>query len=346
MPRSCLLRILLLVLLLEAAAVAQVGRLPRPAFALQSGVEGGSAVRLSWSEPDGPPPQRRKLLRSTTDLRTTLDSRAFPIAALEVERANAYLDSAPPQGVELFYRVKLVYPDGRAVYSTVASIALKAPPLSRLQRPHLLIDKAALVLTVFDGETAWRRFPIALGANPVVRKLHQDRASTPEGRYQISGVQPRATYYKAYDLDYPNAVDRARYGVLGASGGLPNPRPSIGGEIQIHGRGITSHWTWGCIALRDGDMDILFSRPEIALGAPVTVVGWELELADLECERALSREQKQRVTEHLVASRLASGRSGDDWSSGLCKLQSRNGLTVTGMFDRATRRLLEREGVL
>ncbi len=334
-----------LLLLLSGPTNAQVGRLPRPAFPLQTAVE-GSAVRLTWSEPEGPAPKRRQLLRSTTDLRATLDARAFPIAILQVETPGRFDDPAPPQGVDLFYRVKLVYPDGKAVYSAVAPAVLKASPLPKLQRPHLLVDKSALVLTVFDGETAVRRYPIALGANPTGRKLHQDRASTPEGLYKISGVQPRATYYKAYDLNYPNAVDRARYNALGATGGLPSPRPSIGGEIQIHGHGITGHWTWGCIALRNEDMDGLFSHPEIALGVPVAVVGLELELADLECERGLSQGERRVVMEHLVASRLASGRSDNHWIYGLCKLQSQNGLMVTGMFDRATRRLLEKQGVI
>lgn len=30
--------------------------------------------------------------------------------------------------------------------------------------------------------------------------------------------------------------------------------------VQIHGGGIKDDWTWGCIALRNGDMDELFSR--------------------------------------------------------------------------------------
>lgn len=339
--------LLLSLLLLGLPSAAQIGRLPKPAFALQATVEGGESIRLVWNEPEGASPRSRQLLRSTTDLRATLDGRLFPVAAFDLGASRGgFLDEAAPQGVELFYRVRLVYPDGKAVYSAVAPVTLKAPPLPTLRRPRLLIDKSAYLLTVFDGEQAVRRFPIALGANPVGRKLHQDRASTPEGFYTISALQPRATYHRAYDLNYPNEVDRARYNVMAASGGLPNPKPSIGGEIQIHGFGITGNWTWGCIALRDADMDLLFSHPEIARGVSVTVVGLELDLADLQSERTLTSAQREAVMEHLVASQVASGRTPTHWLYGLCKLQAHNGLMVTGVFDRATRRLLEKQGVL
>ena len=44
---------------------------------------------------------------------------------------------------------------------------------------------------------------------------------------------------------------------------------------------IHSNWTFGCMALRDSDMDELFSHSEIAAGTPLWIYGGELSRADL-----------------------------------------------------------------
>lgn len=152
--------------------------------------------------------------------------------------------------------------------------------LGPLYDPVLWVDKNNYTLTVFDGDQVAKVYPIAMGKKPKNRKLHQDNASTPEGFYQIYGTQPEATFYRAYDIDYPNDVDKIRYDFARSYLNIPNR--GIGGEIQIHGEGIHRNWTWGCMALRNDDMDELFSRPEIGRGTQVLITGNEISWEDLE----------------------------------------------------------------
>ena len=181
-------------------------------------------------------------------------------------------DGEVGEGVEYYYLAHTTLG-----WMQAGPLAIPASRLPVLKRPRLLIDKAHYVLRVCDGERVVKRYPVAMGRRARQRKLCYDNASTPEGRYRIVGLQPQATYYRAYDIDYPNAVDAARHRLLGCN-------ESIGGEIQIHGRGIGRNWTFGCIALRDQDMDELFAHTEIQLGIPVWIYGGELSLRDLQCD--------------------------------------------------------------
>jgi len=217
----------------------------------------------------------------------------FPAARLQA-REGRVVDPAPPDGVTLYY------------VSRQGTVEVKSPPraLPRLSSPRLVIDKLNYVLEVQDAGQVVKRYPIALGANPRNRKLCQDRASTPEGRYRIINLQPQATFFKAYDIDYPTPLDWDRYRFAAEHDLLPAGQPPIGGEIQIHGRGIQSNWTWGCIALRDEDMVELFSHPEIACGVEVLITGSQLSLQDLQ---AIARAPRDELARRGLGSRWALG---------------------------------------
>lgn len=335
---------LLLLLGWLVPAEAQVSRLTKPAFPLSVTLDQSGAPVLSWSSPDHQPLRQRLLLRSTVDLRISKDPVLCPITALDCHSfPTGYRDTQAAQDVPLFYQLMLVYEDGRVVYSTVAQVTSPAPAIPPLARPSIYIDKAQYTLSLLDDGVAVRRFPVALGANPVRRKLHLDRASTPEGIYRICGVQPQAEFYKAFDLNYPNEVDKVRYRVLADRRELPDPTPHIGGEIQIHGDGIDGNWTWGCIALRNSDMDRLFSLPFLGQGTMVVIVGAELTPDDILNDYHLPEQEQQLFMHHLVELGLAGGHSRDHWLYGLCKYQAEHGLLVTGVFDRATRKTMERQ---
>lgn len=178
--------------------------------------------------------------------------------------------------------------------------------------PVLHVDKSRYTLTVMSQGRVLKRYPIAMGKTPWRRKFEQDHASTPEGRYMIYAAQPTATFHRAYDINYPLPVDYARHQLLGSSA-------PIGGEIQIHGEGIQGNWTWGCMALRNEDMDELFEHLEIGRGTPVWIYGGELTLADLQADC--------RRPKRMTAAELG-------------RLQRRLGLPVTCLRDVATSRRL------
>jgi hypothetical protein len=183
-----------------------------------------------------------------------------------------YRDSALAHGIPYYYEVA----SGGQLWR-LGPVRLPWKPLPASRRPSLRVDKSRYLLSVFEGQRVLKRYAVAMGSRPMTRKLQMDQASTPEGRYRIINLQPEATYHKALDIDYPNATDQARHQLL-------SPQSDIGGEIQIHGMGIERNWTWGCVALRNLDIDELFRHPEIGVGTEVWIFGGEVRLAELESD--------------------------------------------------------------
>lgn len=270
------------------------------AVALRPVTEGPQCADVSWT---GAPDDVSDVLlfRSTRPLQqTALDEFRYPVTRERVE-SSSFVDDHLADGVDYYYQVAARDRAGRWTYSDVKSVRTPARALTAMSSPSIFVDKRHYILEVRDGEAVVKRYPIALGRNPFKRKLHQDNASTPEGSYRIVGLQPDATFHRAYDIDYPNRSDRLRYEVARDSHRLPSHGPAIGGEIQIHGKGIHANWTFGCIALRNTDMDELFTRAEIARGTRVRISGAELTASDIDAmERANVTEVRQAQT-RLVA---------------------------------------------
>ena len=106
-----------------------------------------------------------------------------------------------------------------------------------------------------------RRYPIRLGFSPIGHKIKEGDGKTPEGRYVIDWRNRQSSFYKSLHVSYPNAKDQQNAQLLGVS---------TGGDIMIHGSATTKQiktlpslmsylpqkdWTWGCIAVRNIDMD-------------------------------------------------------------------------------------------
>ena len=212
------------------------------------------------------------LARSTSEI-SEPDEAHQPITTIPIT-SNSMLDTQVADNVTYTY----LYVKGDTVHGPL-SIVRPDKTLKQLASPSLLVDKVHYYLEVRDKGQKLKRYPLVLGATPDKRKLNQDNQSTPEGFYRIINLQPDATYHKAYDIDYPNAIDRFRYRF--AQTYLDLGEPGIGGEIQIHGWGIPRNYTWGCMALRDSDMDELFKHPEIGVNTSVQIVGHVLSRADL-----------------------------------------------------------------
>jgi hypothetical protein len=185
---------------------------------------------------------------------------------------DRYRDAQMAHGIEYYYWIKSAGQEWKA-----GPLRLPWRPLPGSRHPWLRVDKSRYLLSVLEGQRVLKSYALALGRKPLIRKMQFDQASTPEGRYQLIGLQPDATFYKALDIDYPNEADRARHALLA-------PGSEIGGEIQIHGMGISSNWTWGCMAMRNQDIDEIFRHSEIGMGTVVWIYGGELSLKDLEAD--------------------------------------------------------------
>lgn len=345
---SSLILILTLTLLGSTGANPHVDSDSRgPLTKLEARVEPDGRVTLRFELPELQPDEQvlsNKLLRSTTDLSLLRRIRRFPVAEVSLPwGTRSYLDELAPQGVSLYYQMVTQTSKRNQYQSQVAEVSLPAPEVDGLADPSLLVDKADYSLQLLDKGKVVRRFPIALGADSTGRKLHQDRASTPEGVYRIAALQSSALHHRAIDLDYPNARDKSRYNFFQSQGLLPYPPPEIGGDIQIHGDGITSNWTWGCMAMRNEDLDWLFARPELKEGIEVRIVGSELRPADLELEQRLTQEEYLQLKMSLEKLGYEVDElGGERWYQAISRFQKDNGLPITGILDQLTRaRLLE-----
>lgn len=137
----------------------------------------------------------------------------------------------------------------------------------------VIVDKLAERAYLVVGGRAVEAYPIELGRNGLVDKKHAGDAATPEGRYRVVEKRgPGATrWHRALLLDYPNDDDRKSFLEAQRRGEIPKGR-GIGAWIEIHGRGGRGmHWTDGCVALTDADMNHLFRAVEV--GDEVTIVG-------------------------------------------------------------------------
>lgn len=124
-----------------------------------------------------------------------------------------------------------------------------------------------------------KQYEIELGRNWIGDKEYAGDNATPEGMYYITGKKGSSRYHKALMINYPNDEDRIQFREKKRKGILTRGS-SLGGLIEIHGDGgKQSDWTSGCVALRNENMDEVFSK--LGPGSPVTIVGSLVSLSDL-----------------------------------------------------------------
>jgi murein L,D-transpeptidase YafK len=137
----------------------------------------------------------------------------------------------------------------------------------------IVVDKLAHTCTLYKNGSPQKKFPIEMGINWIGDKVQKGDKTTPEGKYHITKKleKGQTIYYKALLINYPNAEDKERFSREIKNGNLP-PKTHIGNLIEIHGGGGKGiHWTDGCVALLNSEMDVLYRYAKI--GTPVTIVG-------------------------------------------------------------------------
>lgn len=160
-----------------------------------------------------------------------------------------------------------------------------------LSNTWVRVSKRERLLHLYQGGTLVSTYPAEFGYNPVSDKeqrgstANRDHWRTPEGNFFVVGRNPNSQYYRAFVLNYPTAEDARR----GLARGLiskrehdaiveaesrfqrPPMNTALGGMIEIHGhgKGAGVNWTQGCVALRDADIDALWSY--LQMGTPVVI---------------------------------------------------------------------------
>lgn len=140
----------------------------------------------------------------------------------------------------------------------------------------VLIDKSDYVLQVWYRRKMIRSYKAVFGPNPLQNKVMEGDRNTPEGNFKIATKNSSSKYDKFMGLNYPNDSSMARFNRMKASGQLP-ASARIGGDVGIHGiwpggddmiqLGIG--WTDGCIALKNKDIEDLFSL--LTVGTKVVI---------------------------------------------------------------------------
>lgn len=121
----------------------------------------------------------------------------------------------------------------------------------------VIVEKAKRRLLLLKKGEIIRVYKIALGPHPIGHKVQEGDGRTPEGKYVISGRNPKSAYHLSLRISYPNAQDKAYAAKLGVS---------PGGDIMIHGlpnmiskvkaaKLLRKDWTAGCLAVTDEEIE-------------------------------------------------------------------------------------------
>ncbi len=132
-------------------------------------------------------------------------------------------------------------------------------------KTSILIEKSKYRLTLYYNQDPLKSYPVVFGKNPGEDKLKEGDFRTPEGIFTIRDLYNHPNWSKFIWLDYPNKTSWQKH-FQAKIGGKIKWSDSIGGEVGIHGVPASednlidkrSNWTWGCISLKNKDVDELY----------------------------------------------------------------------------------------
>lgn len=130
---------------------------------------------------------------------------------------------------------------------------------------HFKVKKSERIFQVLGKGLVLKEYPCVLGEVPEGDKMMQGDRRTPEGTFGIRSKRMHDKWHAFVWIDYPNVESRTRFTARLADGSIPG-NAKIGGEIGIHGvpDGMDhwisngSDWTFGCIAVRNADLDEIY----------------------------------------------------------------------------------------
>lgn len=153
------------------------------------------------------------------------------------------------------------------------------------------VDTVAEIVELWRGDERLRTFPdIALGRGGVSDLHLNGDQTTPRGTYRVTHFNDDSRFHRFIGLNYPtldHLGQAYRVGALSidtyritldaglASGRFPQDGP-LGGHIGLHGIGDGDpavhrafHWTEGCVALTNEQIEAL--RRRVQIGTPVVI---------------------------------------------------------------------------
>jgi murein L,D-transpeptidase YafK len=155
--------------------------------------------------------------------------------------------------------------------------------LPKMTNPRLVVKKAARKLEVYDGRKFIKSYKMVLGFTPKGDKETEGDGKTPEGKFYVFTKNPESRFHLSLGVSYPGIEDAKRgleqklvsqeeYDEIVAAINekrMPLQKTKLGGEIYIHGGGVDSDWTDGCVALTNEEITELFEA--IPVGTEVEI---------------------------------------------------------------------------
>ena len=146
-----------------------------------------------------------------------------------------------------------------------------------LENPRIVIKKKSRLLEIFGGERLIKTYRISLGFSAAGDKRIEGDGKTPVGEFYVFTKNPKSKFHLSLGLSYPNLaaakrglreriISEEEYEAIAkaiAEKRMPPQKTALGGEIYVHGGGIETDWTKGCVALRDEEMKEIFDAVEI-----------------------------------------------------------------------------------
>jgi murein L,D-transpeptidase YafK len=165
----------------------------------------------------------------------------------------------------------------------VSPHAQRQPLQLPLSLPKIVVKKGQRQLLLFSGEKLVRTYRVGLGLSPIGDKVRSGDHRTPEGDFYIFTKNDKSAFYLSLGISYPNVahaerglrdglITRGQYDAIMRANRAKKTPPQnthLGGDIYIHGNGAQSDWTWGCVALENGDIRELFAA--LNVGTPVKI---------------------------------------------------------------------------
>lgn len=155
----------------------------------------------------------------------------------------------------------------------------------------ILVDKGERKLMVFSKDRVVASYEVGLGLESLLPKERRGDFLTPEGVYSIVEIRTSSSYRYFVKINYPNLNDLGFAYYRGVLSREEFKRLSeefirenyvkvdlLGGNVGIHGGGSYRlergkkdyHWTQGCVALKDRDLEKLL--PNLYLGQKVILL--------------------------------------------------------------------------
>jgi len=155
----------------------------------------------------------------------------------------------------------------------------------------IYINKSAHKLSLYKGSARLKSYPVELGDGGLADKKTQGDHRTPEGNFYVaekSVLRPADPFLgtRWLRLSYPNVEDAdrgVRQGLIDAkthdsiveawqNKTIPPQYTALGGGVGIHGGNSKeqgSNWTWGCIGLRNQDIEDFYDF--VTVGTPIYI---------------------------------------------------------------------------